>query len=67
MFPAMFARWFLKNDVAFQDRGVKFIHNAPYYLARLTGLKAEDAFEDWGVMSGWGMSYNIYKKEWSPE
>lgn len=67
MFPAMFARWFLKNNKDFQERGVKFIHNAPYVLMHLAGNKAADAAEDWGVISGWGLGYNIYKKEWSPE
>jgi xylulokinase len=62
MFPAMFARWFLKNDKDFQERGVKFIHNAPYVLMHLAGNKAADAAEDWGVISGWGLGYDIYKK-----
>lgn len=65
MFPAMFARWFLKNDEAFRKDGVKFMHNAPYCLAKLAGLKGEEAFIDWGAMSGWGLGYDIYKKEWS--
>lgn len=67
MFPAMFARWFLKNSKEFQERGKKFVHNAPYMLMKLAGLKAEDAFIDWGAMSGWGLGYNVYKKEWSKE
>lgn len=67
MFPAMFARWFLKNSDAFKKDGKKFMHNAPYILANLAGLKAEDAFIDWGAMSGWGLGYNVYKKEWSKE
>ena len=65
MFPAMFARWFLKNNEAFQQKGVKFMHNAPYVLAHLAGLKGSDAFIDQGAMSGWGLGYNVYKKEWS--
>lgn len=67
MFPAMFARWFLKNSKEFQEKGKKFVHNAPYMLMKLAGLKAKDAFIDWGAMSGWGLGYNIYKKEWSKE
>ena len=35
MFPAMFARWFLRNSPEFCERGVKFVHNAPYVLMRL--------------------------------
>ena len=67
MFPAMFARWFLANNEAFKERGKKFVHNCPYILMNLAGLKAEDAFIDWGTMSGWGLGYNVYKKEWSQE
>ena len=65
MFPAMIARWFLKNNENFKKHGKKFMHNAPYILSHLAGLKAKDAFIDWGAMSGWGLGYNIYKKEWS--
>jgi xylulokinase len=67
MFPALFARWFLKNSEAFQERGAKFIHNAPYVLAHLAGLKAEDMFVDWGAMSGWGLGYKVEEKCWSKE
>ena len=67
MFPAMFARWFLKNSDAFKERGVKFVHDAPYILMHLAGLKAEDAFIDWGTMSGWGLGYRVMDKVWSEE
>ena len=67
MFPAMFARWLLKNHEGFQKEGVKFVHNAPYILMHLAGLKAEDAFIDWGAMSGWGLGYDVQKKTWSEE
>lgn len=67
MFPALFARWFLKNHARFQTEGVKFVHNAPYILMNLCGLTAKDAFIDWGAMSGWGLGYRVEKKEWSRE
>ena len=67
MFPALFARWFLANSAAFREKGVKFVHNAPYILMNLAGLKGQDAFIDWGAMSGWGMGYRVEKKEWSRE
>ena len=66
LFPAMFARWLLKNDPHAQDIR-KFVHNAPYILMRLSGLGAEDAFIDWGAMSGWGLGYKVEAKEWSDE
>ena len=67
MFPAMFARWFIANSEAFRTKGVKFVHNAPYILMRLAGLKGKDAFIDWGAMSGWGLGYDVQKKCWSEE
>ena len=67
MFPAMFARWFMKNVPAWQEKGVKFVHNCPYVLMHLAGLKGEDAFIDWGAMSGWGLGYDVQKKCWSDE
>ena len=67
MFPAMFARWILKNCKDFNERGCKFLHNAPYILANLAGLKATDAFVDWGTLSGWGLGYDVTKKIWSKE
>lgn len=67
MFPALFARWFLKNSRSFQEKGAKLIHNAPYVLAHLAGLKAEDMFVDWGTMSGWGLGYKVEEKCWSGE
>lgn len=67
MFPAMFARWFLKNSKEFQERGVKFVHDAPYVLAHLAGLKADEMFIDWGTMSGWGLGYKVEEKCWSKE
>ena len=67
LFPAMFARWFIKNSQAFNERGVKFVHNAPYIGMHLAGLKGDDAYIDWGTMSGWGLGYKVEKKEWSDE
>lgn len=67
MFPAMFARWFLKNNENFCREGVKFVHNAPYILMHLADLKGEEAFIDWGAMSGWGLGYDVQKKCWSDE
>ena len=67
LFPAMHARWLLANSRAFQERGRKFVHNAPYILMRLAGRGAEDAFIDWGALSGWGLGYDVMRKRWSGE
>ena len=63
LFPAMHARWLLKN---FSDKNIyKFVHNAPYILMKLAGVKASDAFIDHGAMSGWGLGYDVINKVWS--
>jgi Sugar (pentulose and hexulose) kinases len=67
IFPALHARWLLANNKDFQERGKKFVHNAPYILLNLAGLDSSDAFVDWGAMSGWGLGYRVYEKEWSDE
>ena len=65
LFPALFARWILKHSEVFREKGVKFVHNAPYINMHLAGLKGNDAFIDWGTMSGWGFGYKVEQKEWS--
>lgn len=67
MFPALFARWLLKNKPENPEKIKKFIHNAPYILGHLAGLKADDMFIDWGTMSGWGLGYKVEEKIWSKE
>ena len=66
LFPALHARWLLKNSPN-AGKIKKFIHNAPYILMNLAGLKADDAFIDWGAMSGWGLGYDVTAKKWSAE
>ncbi|MBQ6971531.1 MAG: carbohydrate kinase [Synergistaceae bacterium] len=66
LFPALHARWLLRNDPN-AGRIRKLVHNAPYILMNLAGLKADDAFIDWGAMSGWGLGYDVVKKSWSDE
>ena len=67
MFPAMFARWMLRNCKEMKHNGKKFMHNAPYILANLAGLSSEEAFIDWGAMSGWGLGYHVVDKTWSKQ
>lgn len=66
LFPALHARWLLRNSPEIRNVR-KFVHNAPYILMRLAGLKARDAFIDWGAMSGWGLGYDVTVKTWSDE
>lgn len=67
LYPALYARWILKNNENFKEKGVKLVHNGPYVLSHLAGLKAEDMFIDYGAMSGWGLGYKVEEKCWSKE
>ena len=67
MFPAIIAEWFLDNIPEVREKGVKFLHNAPYILMHLAGVPVEDAFIDQGTMSGWGLGYSVIDKRWSEE
>ena len=64
-YPPLFARWFLKNVEGFKENGAKLLNNGPYVLAKLAGLKADDAFIDWATISGWALGYDVINKEWS--
>ena len=64
-YPPLFARWFLKNVEGFKENGAKLLNNGPYVLAKLAGLKADDAFIDWATISGWALGYDVINKKWS--
>ena len=63
--PPCVAKWMLNNLEIVHTKGKKFLHNGPFVLARLAGLKAKDAFIDHTTMSGWMMGYVAETKEWS--
>lgn len=54
-----------KNVEGFKENGAKLLNNGPYVLAKLAGLKADDAFIDWATISGWALGYDVINKEWS--
>ena len=54
-----------KNVEGFKENGAKLLNNGPYVLAKLAGLKADDAFIDWATISGWALGYDVINKKWS--
>jgi len=64
-YPIAYMRWLLKNNEEFKKNGVKFVHNGPYVLSKLAGIKADDMFIDYATLSGSQIGYDIVKKEWS--
>ena len=63
--PPIILRWFLNHYTGFREKAVKVVNNGPFVLGKLAGLKAEDAFLDWGTMSGWLIGYDAVKRNWS--
>ena len=53
------------TKIGFKENGAKLLNNGPYVLAKLAGLKADDAFIDWATISGWALGYDVINKEWS--
>lgn len=44
------------------------MHNAPYVLSATGWFKSlKTHLQTGAAMSGWGLGYNVYKKEWSKE
>ncbi len=63
--PPCIAKWMLNNYEIVHTKGKKFMHNGPFVLSRLAGLKAEDAFIDHATLSGWLLGYVSETREWS--
>ncbi len=63
--PPLILRWLLAQP-QYAGKFVKVVNNCPYVLGKLAGLKADQAFLDWGTLSGWLIGYDTKKKDWSP-
>ena len=57
--PPCIAKWMLNNYEIVHTKGKKFMHNGPFVLSRLAGLKAEDAFIDHATLSGWLLGLSL--------
>lgn len=65
--PPIVLKWFQNNDKARFNSIKKTMTASQYVLGKLGGLKAKDAFMDWGHLTGWILGYNLKKRNWSEE
>lgn len=65
--PPMVMKWFQNNHKDAFKRIKKTATAAQYVLGKLGGLKAKDAFIDWGHLTGWILGYNLKERNWSEE
>ena len=63
--PPMVLKWFQKNDKAKFKSIKKTMAASQYVMGVLGGLKAKDAFIDWGHLTGWFLGYNLKARNWS--
>lgn len=63
--PPVMMKWLMKNKKEIVKNSSKVVTAAHYVLGKLGGLKAKDAFMDWGHLSGWVIGYNASKRDWS--
>jgi xylulokinase len=63
--PPIVLKWFMNKQKDVFGRIKKTVSAAQYVLGKLGGLKAKDAFIDWGHLSGWIVGFDAQKKNWS--
>jgi xylulokinase len=63
--PPMVLKWFQKNDKAKFKSIKKTMAASQYVMGILGGLKAKDAFIDWGHLTGWVLGYKLKTRNWS--
>ena len=63
--PPMILKWFQNNDKERFKSIKKTMAASQYVLGILGGLKAKDAFIDWGHLTGWFLGYNLKARNWS--
>jgi xylulokinase len=66
-YPPIILKWFQNNDKERFKRIKKTLAASQYVLGKLGGLKAKDAFIDWGHMTGWFLGHNLKTRNWSPK
>ena len=63
--PPLVLKWFQNNEKAMFKSTKKTMAASQYVLGKLGGLKARDAFLDWGHLTGWILGYNLKTRGWS--
>lgn len=64
-YPPMVLKWLQNNDRVRFNSIKKTMAASQYVLGILGGLKAKDAFMDWGHMTGWFVGHNLKTRNWS--
>ena len=65
LMPPVFLTWLLKHRKDIMSKTKRVVQSAHYVMGVLGGLKADEAYNDWGHMSGWMIGFDARTKTWS--
>ncbi|MCF8035172.1 MAG: hypothetical protein K9K66_04210 [Desulfarculaceae bacterium] len=63
--PPVMLGWVLANRPEVVAKTKKFVTNSQFAMGKLGGLNADQAYMDWGNLSGWIIGYDAAKRDWS--
>ena len=63
--PPLVLKWIKNNEKEIFKKIKKVVSASQYVLGKLAGLKAKEAFIDWGHLSGWIIGFDAKKRNWS--
>jgi len=61
----MVMRWIISHKQPAATQAKKFVNIAPFVIGKLGGFKADDAYIDWSMASGWLIGFDLEKNNWS--
>ena len=65
--PPVMLKWLLANQPEMVARSKKFVTNSQFVMGKLGGLGADQAYMDWGNLSGWIIGYDAAARDWSQQ
>ncbi|MBI5604546.1 MAG: carbohydrate kinase [Deltaproteobacteria bacterium] len=63
--PPVMLKWLLAHQPALVAKSKKFVTNSQFVMGKLGGLTSDDAYMDWGNLSGWIIGYDAVRRDWS--
>jgi len=63
--PPVMLKWLISHQPELMAKSKKFVTNSQFVMGKLGGMTADDAYMDWGNLSGWIIGYDAAKHDWS--
>lgn len=65
--PPVMLKWLLAHQPELVAKSKKFVTNSQFVMGKLGGLRADQAYMDWGNLSGWIIGYDAARRDWSDQ